>query len=72
MMNSNLNLSALPECKFAYQMVNSALLIPCAEYQRVLHFYVAEQLEISQGGGTSTMQTWSRISARNRAGNALW
>lgn len=71
MMNSNLNLSALPECKFAYQMVNSALLIPCAEYQRVLHFYVAEQLEISQGG-TSTMQTWSRISARNRAGNALW
>lgn len=37
MMNSNLNLSALPECKFSYQMVNSALLIPCAEYQRVLH-----------------------------------
>ena len=37
MMNSNLNLSALPECKFAYQMVNNALLIPCAEYQRVLH-----------------------------------
>lgn len=71
MMNSNLNLSALPECKFAYQMVNSALLIPCAEYQRVLHFYVTEQLEISQGG-TSTMQTWSRISARNRAGNAQW
>ena len=37
MMNSNLNLNTLPECKFAYQMVNSALLIPCAEYQRVLH-----------------------------------
>ena len=36
-MNSNLNLNTLPECKFAYQMVNSALLIPCAEYQRVLH-----------------------------------
>ena len=35
--HSNLNLSALPECMFAYQMVNSALLIPCAEYQRVLH-----------------------------------
>lgn len=32
MMNSNLNLNTLPECKFAYQMVNSALLIPCAEY----------------------------------------
>ena len=37
MMNSNLNLNTLPECKFVYQMVNSALLIPCAEYQRVLH-----------------------------------
>ena len=37
MMNSNLNLNTLPECKFAYQMVNSALLIPCIEYQRVLH-----------------------------------
>lgn len=34
---SNLNLNTLPECKFAYQMVNSALLIPYAEYQRVLH-----------------------------------
>ena len=61
MMNSNLNLSALPECKFAYQMVNSALLIPCAEYQRVLH---VEKV--------AHMQTWSCISARNRAGNALW
>ena len=28
MMNSNLNLNTLPECKFAYQMVNSALLMP--------------------------------------------
>lgn len=37
MMNSNLNLNTLPECKFAYRMVNSALLIPCIEYQRVLH-----------------------------------
>ncbi len=26
MLNSNLNLNTLPECKFAYQMVNSALL----------------------------------------------
>lgn len=32
MMNSNLNLNTLPECKFAYRMVNSALLIPCIEY----------------------------------------
>ena len=61
MMNSNLNLNTLPECKFAYQMVNSALLIPCAGYQRVLH---VEKV--------AHMQTWSRISARNRAGNALW
>ena len=36
MMNSNLNLNTLPECKFAYRMVNSALLIPCIEYQRML------------------------------------
>ena len=37
MLNSNLNLSTLPESTFTYQFVNSALLIPCAEYQRVLH-----------------------------------
>ena len=44
MMNSNLNLSALPECKFAYQMVNSALLIPCAEYQRMLRMEKVSQI----------------------------
>ncbi len=53
MMNSNLNLSALPECKFAYQMVNSALLIPCAEYQRVLHVekvaHIAENFSEYEG-----------------------
>lgn len=43
-MNSNLNLSALPECKFAYQMVNSALLIPCAEYQRMLWMEKVSQI----------------------------
>ena len=52
-MNSNLNLSALPECKFAYQMVNSALLIPCAEYQRVLHVekvaHIAENFSEYEG-----------------------
>lgn len=44
MMNSNLNLSALPECKFAYQMVNSALLIPCIEYQRMLRMEKVSQI----------------------------
>ena len=48
-MNSNLNLSALPECKFAYQMVNSALLIPCAEYQRVLHFMLPNNWRYLRG-----------------------
>mgnify|MGYP000103846828 CR=1 FL=1 len=36
MMNSNLNLSTLPESTFTYQFVNSALLFPCMEYQRLL------------------------------------
>ena len=44
MMNSNLNLSALPECKFAYRMVNSALLIPCIEYQRMLRMEKVSQI----------------------------
>ena len=37
MLNSNLNLSTLPECTFTYQIVNSELLFPCMEYQRLLH-----------------------------------
>lgn len=36
MLNSNLNLSTLPESTFTYQFVNSALLFPCMEYQRLL------------------------------------
>ena len=44
MMNSNLNLNTLPECKFAYQMVNSALLIPCIEYQRMLRMEKVSQI----------------------------
>ena len=36
MLNSNLNLSTLPESTFTYQFVNSALLFPCLEYQRLL------------------------------------
>ena len=43
-MNSNLNLNTLPECKFAYQMVNSALLIPCIEYQRMLRMEKVSQI----------------------------
>ena len=34
----------MPECKFAYQMVNSALLIPCAEYQRMLRMEKVSQI----------------------------
>ena len=41
---SNLNLNTLPECKFAYQMVNSALLIPCIEYQRMLRMEKVSQI----------------------------
>jgi hypothetical protein len=44
MMNSNLNLNTLPECKFAYRMVNSALLIPCIEYQRMLRMEKVSQI----------------------------
>ena len=36
MLNSNLNLSTLPESTFTYQFVNGALLFPCMEYQRLL------------------------------------
>jgi hypothetical protein len=44
MMNSNLNLNTLPECKFAYQMVKSALLILCIEYQRMLRMEKVSQI----------------------------
>ena len=36
MMLSNLNLSSLPECSFEVRYVDSVLLNPCAEYQRLL------------------------------------
>ena len=35
MMLSNLNLSSLPECNFEVRYVDSVLLNPCAEYQRL-------------------------------------
>ena len=36
MMLSDLNLSSLPECNFEVRYVDSVLLNPCAEYQRLL------------------------------------
>ena len=36
MMISNLNLAKLPECVCEMRYIDSALLTPCAEYQRVL------------------------------------
>jgi len=36
MMISNLNLANLPECVCEMRYIDSALLTPCAEYQRVL------------------------------------
>ena len=36
MMISNLNLANLPECVCEMRYIDSALLDPCAEYQRVL------------------------------------
>ena len=44
MMNSNLNLSTLPECKFIYRYVHSELLAPCAEYQRLLRIEKISQI----------------------------
>ena len=36
MMIPNLNLANLPECVCEMRYIDSALLTPCAEYQRVL------------------------------------
>ena len=44
MLNSNLNLSTLPESTFTYQFVNSALLFPCLEYQRLLRTEKVSQI----------------------------
>ena len=59
-MNSNLNLNTLPECKFAYRMVNSALLIPCIEYQRMLRM---EKVFADRGKLTRSTSRTSRRSA---------
>lgn len=44
MLNSNLNLSTLPESTFTYQFVNSALLFPCMEYERMLRMEKVSQI----------------------------
>ena len=44
MMNSNLNLAKLPECVCEMRYIDSALLTPCAEYQRVLRTRKVEEI----------------------------
>ena len=44
MMNSNLNLSTLPECRYEYCHLDSGLLTPCAEYQRLLRTEKVSQI----------------------------
>ena len=62
MMNSNLNLAKLPECVCEMRYIDSALLTPCAEYQRVcaperwrrfcyLSEYVANEPRVSYRDG---------------------
>ena len=47
MMNSNLNLAKLPECVCEMRYIDSALLTPCAEYQRVLRTRKVEEISAS-------------------------
>lgn len=63
MMLSNLNLSSLPECNFEVRYVDSVLLNPCAEYQRLLRMgkvakiaanfseYIANETKVSYRDG---------------------
>ena len=44
MMNSNLNLSTLPKCRYEYCHLDSGLLTPCAEYQRLLRTEKVSQI----------------------------
>ena len=44
MMISNLNLANLPECVCEMRYIDSALLTPCAEYQRVLRTRKVEEI----------------------------
>lgn len=47
MMISNLNLAKLPECVCEMRYIDSALLTPCAEYQRVLRTRKVEEISAS-------------------------
>ena len=44
MMISNLNLAKLPECVCEMRYIDSALLTPCAEYQRILRTRKVEEI----------------------------
>lgn len=63
MMITNLNLSGLPECNYEMRYIDSANLIPCAEYQRIMRMkkvvdiaanfseYVANEPKVSYRDG---------------------
>lgn len=48
MMLSNLNLSSLPECNFEVRYVDSVLLNPCAEYQRLLRMGKVAKIAVNR------------------------
>lgn len=63
MMLSNLNLSSLPECTFEVRYVDSVLLNPCAEYQRLLRMGKVAKLQ-------QTFRSTSPMSRRSATGMA--
>ena len=63
MMLSNLNLSSLPECNFEVRYVDSVLLNPCAEYQRLLRMGKVAKLQ-------QTFRSTSPMSRRSAIGMA--
>lgn len=80
MMLSNLNLSSLPECNFEVRYVDSVLLNPCAEYQRLLRMgkvaniaanfseYIANEPKVSyRDGRYFVFDGQNTIEARKRA-----
>ena len=80
MMLSNLNLSSLPECNFEVRYVDSVLLNPCAEYQRLLRMgkvakiaanfseYIANEPKVSyRDGATSSLMVRTPLRHGKRA-----
>ena len=73
MMISNLNLAKLPECVCEMRYIDSALLTPCAEYQRVLRTRKVEEISTmflmvrtpSKRGSPATEVMTSRFSAKS-------